>query len=842
MRGLGVARKNLEALAKERGWGDFPPSIPYRPTSEMMQEGEKLVMGGKVYPPQVMDRAEATGKFNTAEAAALRWWGEELMRDADQIGKDTGRNSTPTKLAEEQLERWLVRYNRVISHGAHEHMMVLHGIRDVDTGNFVAVKRKLKEITEKQRRSITSDELSEIEAGVGDVEAAEKDQADHTRRTVEAGIGSVDEPPLDPELERAVARAKDSLADWIKRGYEKDPRTGAAMSMKRASGAPLSAEERDLLIRIGVDQMIKLSEANRLSEETWRQEMLKVRPWSAQYLGELWGEAQKSRDYWMARSIGVDKRMAPAVNRLTRQRPDVEKSKAILKEAWNNDPDGRYISTDEAKHGWNFFDQKYMGKIMTAEGTPNFDAVLAEAAKELGQPPERFYKTLTSKRSVRLMTEELYKKMDKTRRLRAHMTNWLENKEFPWLVRWGRLVPRVMFMDKILGHGFVGLITHASNLFFQPWAWKDYFRAWPMMYRMVSSKDAHRWLIQRLMQDETFEFWKRYGLMVDPFRYTGDYEAGNLYAFMRDKTYGRGFDALKVLRLRLANTWYQSFPLHQQTKELAEMIANDVNHLTGTESRRFREWTNWAFFAPKLVSAQWGVMVRDPLKAANYLLHWNTSTPVQRAWAMSELMHKATMVGVYALMLAVNKGLLEATGSTQKINTDDPRRSDFLAFKIGGFNVGVAGPLIQIVRLFSDLLHIGLGQQSKMERLQTRGERFGGRVWEYARRKFSPFASMGLELYTGQDYMGRPLPWKEDPLSRTQRLRGMREYRWPEWLAQAFSPIPIEEAVRETWAQMGMDRTTASKWWHTLSVAVPMTMTGARVWEDPYAPQAIGAQ
>ena len=402
------------------------------------------------------------------------------------------------------------------------------------------------------------------------------------------------------------------------------------------------------------------------------------------------------------------------------------------------------------------------------------------------------------------------------------------------------------------------MITHASPLAFQPWAWRNYFGSeggWVTMYKMVLSDTRlgkklmgddsvgfHARAMKAIETDPMYRFAKKCGVECDPNRATGDYEVGNIYKFIREKTYGRGFDSLKKLRLDLFKTWWGTLKPEEQTDQYGKLIANDVNHMTGTVHTKFPEWANWGFFAPKLAAAQWGFLIHDPLKAIAYFTNWPGASPEQRSWAISQLKHKAAYVGVYAAGLALNQGLLKASGSSQDVNWDNPKKSDFWSFKAGGFNIGLAGPTIQIVRLLSDLIHIGMGSQSKLEKTQTRQARTGERLWEYGRRKMSPFASFGVDAWTGQDFTGRPLPWSSDTLPRGRRLRGVEPYSTGEYVGETIAPIPVEESVKEVWAQQGMDRSTMAKIWHALAVVVPMVLTGARVWEDPNAesePQAV---
>jgi hypothetical protein len=172
------------------------------------------------------------------------------------------------------------------------------------------------------------------------------------------------------------------------------------------------------------------------------------------------------------------------------------------------------------------------------------------------------------------------------------------------------------------------------------------------------------------------------------------------------------------------------------------------------------------------------------------------------------------------------------TGSDQKINYSDPKKPDFLAFKVHGFKVGVASPFIGVMRLFANSYHAAVGERTKYEKLTSRQKELMTVAGKYARGKASPFASFGIDLASQEDYSGRKLPWSSEPLTRSQRLKGETPYSAGEYIAQTFTPIPIEEMVKETWGQMGMGPEEIGKLTRALLIGATMSATGARVSED----------
>jgi hypothetical protein len=386
-------------------------------------------------------------------------------------------------------------------------------------------------------------------------------------------------------------------------------------------------------------------------------------------------------------------------------------------------------------------------------------------------------------------------------------------------------------------------------MLFNPYAWKTYFPAWRDMYGMtfggkgLSAEEYHKLRISELTSHPNFEMWRGSGLRIDPFKYVDDYQVAALRGFMAGKTgsvvrrlaeravAGWGFDALKTLRMARANQWWDTVPDHYKTKQMAELISEGVNHATGIVNSKFPEAANWLMFAPNLEFSRWAFLFKDPIKAMDYMVR-SGATPEQKLWARSELKQKATMMGMYFSMLAMNQGLLKASGSNQNINLFDPKKPDWLSFKVAGFKVGFVSPLIGVFKLFANMFHAGQGKLKPWEKAEPRQSLMDTVEGRYVRGKFSPFASTAADLFSSQDVTGRPLPWSKDQIPWSRRMHGVKKYGVAEWATQNASPIPGEELAREMWSDMGMDETTQHKLVRALVVAGSMMATGARVSQD----------
>lgn len=487
-------------------------------------------------------------------------------------------------------------------------------------------------------------------------------------------------------------------------------------------------------------------------------------------------------------------------------------------------------------------------KAYIEKGEDSFDAMRQKIAIDTGLSYAEVTRMLAEGRGTKEITNEMFAKRAAQRAAVSDAKNWLKNQATPGWLRFMRNVPRVFFIDKVLGHGTVGMITHAGLNIFDPGAWSTYWPTFFQQFKLLGMHDQgayHEMMMENLTNDPNYITAKRAGLANDPQRLTDDYQNTHVNAFF-DKlglTGNRGFDALKLFRQARFNQIWDSLPESMKTKDQAAMMADAINHATGVVKTRFPEWTNWAFFAPKLEGSRWAWLVADPAKATRIFAEWTKATPEEKDFAMRQLKQKAAIAGVYLSLLATNQGLLSATGSTQKINFTDPRKSDFLSFKAAGYKAGVIGPLLGVVRLLANMLHAATGQRKGVEAINSRADEFGSIASSYLRGKASPFAGFAWDLASQSDFQGRPLPFSDDKVPAYLRKEGIGKYGYGEYLAQQFSPIPVSEALKEIWAKQGIDESTAAHYTNALLSGVVMGATGARMSRDySVTPAQVGAK
>lgn len=891
-KGWGPAKRYQEELIAQ-GRAVAPPesydvSIP---KEQLIAQGRDLVISGKINPEKEMRQFERTGYMSVESSLAFRYWGYRLQSMADSAAANPGRNSEQFRTLEALSASWMKRIDKSskkqfakIGHGLQGWNQI--GPDDMRSTTFV--RRFLRKAKAKRMGREEGEEvdLDEAEENAADEIVSKAKQSEDSRHLTEMQIGETAAADADPPIsegQKTIIKNAEQQADknysdsaYLLRGLKK---TGSAMAMKGKEGElpPLDPIEEDALGNVGMRVMQKLSKSNEMTDARWLEEMRKLlssdeiqRPDLEPYLPHIRAVSEEINKTFINNFVGTGDAVKDARYIFSRKRPPIEESMAAIRRALEADPSGKNISPAEAFHIWNYIKQKFLDK-----GIIDFRRIRMEASADLGIKDEsgqkivtpydqvRLFRAMSAKRSMRTLTKDLIDRMREETRVKSQAANWLKNQQFPGWLRTARAFPRMFFWDKILGHGLVPMVTHASNMIFNPYAWSVYFGtwkngkyvpgAWHQMYTMtfgerplqrmlgdkrgLTAKEYHKLVLDEMQNHERFNFWKNEAkLECDPFKYTDDYQIEALKSVFGKKmewlTAGPGFDALKTLRFSMAEKWFNSLPEHLRNKESAILIADSVNHATGIVKTRFHESLNWLMFAPKLEASRWAYLFKDTIKAIDYIRNWRTASLEQRAWAKSELMQKASVFAGYYAALVANQAFLKLCNSDEKINFNDPKKGDFMAFKVAGFKVGVMNPFIGMIRLFSNAIHASVGERTAFERMTSRQKQLAEDAWSYGRGKFSPFASFGIDIATQEDFRRRPLPWSREPLTKRQYLSGVKQYKTGEYLAATFTPIPIEESIRESFRLHGMDEPTINKVMKVMFIAGSMAATGARVTED----------
>lgn len=516
------------------------------------------------------------------------------------------------------------------------------------------------------------------------------------------------------------------------------------------------------------------------------------------------------------------------------------------------------IGTPEQKKVWDKV-KEYLD-----QGMDDFDDIRVKAATDLGMTVKKVTDLLTRNKRAKFLADDLWRKQEKLRRFKEQAKRWLKTTTIPTFNKAMALVPKTLFAIRVGFHGTVAMGTHAPMLFFEPMEWGSYFRNYAKMYRNVGgptpagqarARAYYEMQVQDLLRDPNYPTMRRAGLQVDPSTYeeyaipeviTKAKEGAALIAPKVAEYFNamagmgnRGYATLKMLRRDMFNEQWNALPKTARIDEMAAGISDGINHVTGVTKKGAPKGANIMAFAPRLMGSRAMWLFGDPIKAANTFINWKTASDAEKYFAVRQVKEKAWVAGTMMGMLALNKGILSAIGSDQKVNLYDPFKSDFLKFKIAGKTISYGNAMITMARLPVRLYQIRESDGGKLKNLIYPDESSATVLKEYARSQASPFASLAMDLWFKGDWQERPLPNSNRPVPKRLRAQGVYPYTWGEfWLQQAL-PIPAQEAMHDVWKNgfhmNDKQISDADKIMATASVVSEilfMMGTGARITDD----------
>lgn len=769
---FGIAERVTEQRAEE---GKIAPVDPGegRGAETLIEQGREALKKG-ADPKAIIDQFSKTKQVSGLDMAIVRAHGEKLAKAAYDAEEKFGSDSPEYKAAAQADSDWIKKIKPMQTESS-DIFRAQQGVTEVDTGTFHGLQREFvniagREFTEKEAKQAKKI-ASNVKEATEAADEAQKPVLDALKRQ-KTPEGKTARVTILEKLSKEADAARERINKRLKEG-------------RQMSG--LDPEDLKDSAIIGADLIAK--GVTKFAE--WSESMVKdlgerIRP----HLKAIFNEARKTHQNIENEVLG-------------------KTAGAVWKRA-----------------------KEYIDK-----GESNFDDIRHKIAIDLGMPVEEVTQKLTEPKSIRNLTDEMYAKMSARRALVAQANAWVKQQSMPGWYRFATSLPRAFFKLATFGHGTVGMITHSGIDMFHPGRWAAY---WPNFFRQfklmgILDKGAfHEKMMQSIIRDPNFITAKRAGLKVDPTHFTDDYQ--NNWASTYFKKIGlsgnRGFDALKLYRMDRFNQVWEGLPDAVKTPDMAKLIADGINHESGAVKMQFKDWANWTFFAPKLEGSRWAWLVGDPAKATKILSEWKTATPAEKHFAISQVKEKAAIAGTYFTMLAANQGLLTATGSEQKINYTDPRKSDFLAFKAAGHKLGIISPMLGVVRFVANMIHASLGQRQGYENRETRVESMEKIGGDYLRGKLSPFAGVATDIATQSDFQKRPLPFSKDPVPASVRKQGLDRYTYGEYAGEHLMPIPVEEAIREVWRKQGMGESDIEHWMKALGSAALMGTTGARLTPD----------
>jgi hypothetical protein len=332
----------------------------------------------------------------------------------------------------------------------------------------------------------------------------------------------------------------------------------------------------------------------------------------------------------------------------------------------------------------------------------------------------------------------------------------------------------------VFGHGWVFPITHAGDLLLRPASWGTFFRGLLNTYAKSFSKEGTERLLDSMRRSPRYDLALRSGLDVGARSH-----AGNLVnRAAKGSQSTRAWDILTTMRFQL---WDRAMDKHTDPKmsqeeqlDIGKNLAEWSNHATGSGKGAIASLGSKVLFGPKLTQSKLNRIFADPVKTVQTFANWNNATTGERIVARTRL-SGMVQYGVTGLgFLAANQGLLQALGSNQKINFTDPSKSDWLRFKGIGLDVGLPG-LHSELRTIAQILAIpfmGLKgvKEASYGTARSKQEYLGQLASDYAFSKLTPTIGLGKELFTGEAFPHRPLPWSPEKGTKSQPKMGWAEY------------------------------------------------------------------
>lgn len=769
-------------------------------TEESIQRGKDLIESG-LDVQKIVNDFNDTKRLSGDDMAVARAYYNELARNTNQAADDFGTDSEEYNKSFSD-ERGF--YNNVVKPMSTEWSkigMAQQGVTDIDTGSYVGLERAYTDVSNK---SFTPEQAVRAKELAGKVKELEKENNGLQKKLDE--LYKTPEENKVQDKEKSIKKRATELAKKI--------RDNAKLSRPDTFSA---ASPASLVWDTAVELTAKAIEAGGTLAQAIADGV----------------EHIKNSEWYKGLS---DKEKDNAERQFTEWHNDFDKPEKGLSEKFIGKKDNKF-TVDEAKDIWDYMKSKYLDKGM------EFPDAINGVSTDLGLSSEQVINAAGTPKGARQITTEMFRVQYERRKAINSAKYFIANADKSKLQKAFNKLPSVFFNLKTWGHGTVGNITHAGPNIFRPSTWSAY---WPNVIKSFSlaygTTANYEKSITILKNSPNFTEWLQAGLAADPNKTYDEYQLmgspqkktkfGQTIQWLNE-TGTRGFSGLNFMRYDMAELLYsRASDAAKSDPEFRDHVAELVNHATGHSEIRVPKLIKVATFAPGLEVSRWQRMITDPAKAAKTFSNWNSSTPAEQAAAKIVASAAGEKMAIWGGLLAANAGLLYALGSSQKVNFEDPTKSDWLRFKFADKTFDVSGNVLSPVRLLSSLLgQAYLANTADAKDLKRKpGDKDASTLAQQARYKLSPIAGTVTDVGTGTDAMGNVLPW-----SNVKPATGKKKKTWQEFISQEALPIPVAAGLEAYWHSMeksGMSNDEISGIMNGILLFGVEGFTGAKLQDD----------
>lgn len=798
----GIAERIREERAKAGQVDPVEPGVGIN-TPDSIERGREIIRTDQEAPEKLMTAFEQDPQRGiSAEGMAVaRAHGEALAAGARTIEDNFGTDSPQYKQAKEALSSWDKR-SKAMQTEWHKAGMAQQGETDIDTGSFTGLERAHREATGK------------------DFTPQQKPKAQKIAKQVNAASQSVQIAKA--QLNKAL---NDDFGNLTERSNAEQRAFDAANKTVREAAARAADAENKARVA---------EEVRRRAEEKV-QEDAKARAQRAVDKTKTSAAIRAAEAENKARvDQAVRDKQAADIQVRAAKRAQEAAWKVVREAAARAAKAERELMADPGRQIWE------KAKAYLDQGIDDFDTIRNKVATDLGMKVDRVTRELAYSKRAKYAADDLWRKQQQARRLHEQAKSWLTSLEVPGYQKALAGIPKILFGLKVGFHGTVALGTHAPTVAFQPRFWKTYVTDFGKMYRMVGSSAYYERQVQDLLRRPNYITARRAGLVNDPFVFEDYNSPDTVKYFVKLSGMGnRGYSVLKILRQDMFDQMWEGLPKTAKIPEVAQAISDGLNHATGVVKGKAPKGANIGLFAPRLEASRVMWLAGDPIKAATTFLDWKNAGPGEKAFAMNQAKEKAWVAGTLVSMLALNQGFLAATDSKQRINFDNPFRSDWMKFKAAGMDFAYGNAMISMARL-PVRLWVGIKNEGKLNKIILEDENTAKTLFDYARSQASPFAGLTLDLAFGRDFQERPLPRAgfgflpgRTTIPKRLKAQGVTmPYSWTEFWSEQLTPIPFQEGLKEVWHGMGMNQEQAKSMNKAVATIAIMSATGGRLTDD----------